>query len=72
MQVLLNPDRWFRSLIAKQAKLQDQIDHLALLWDLDCETNQAMDAFTVPSGRNFSESTFVVVKLVVLHYVDFY
>lgn len=44
-----NPDADFDALIAKQAKLQEQIDHLDA-WDLDSKLNQAMDALRCPSG----------------------
>ncbi len=45
-----DPDADFDALIAKQAKLQDQIDHLDA-WDLDAKLNQAMDALRCPPGE---------------------
>lgn len=45
-----DPDADFEALIAKQAKLQDQIDHLDA-WDLDAKLNQAMDALRCPPGE---------------------
>lgn len=44
-----DPDADFDALIAKQAKLQEQIDHLDA-WDLDAKLNQAMDALRCPPG----------------------
>ncbi len=44
-----NPDADFDALIAKQAKLQEKIDHLDA-WDLDSKLNQAMDALRCPDG----------------------
>ncbi|MFA5670149.1 MAG: energy-dependent translational throttle protein EttA [Balneolaceae bacterium] len=44
-----DPDADFDALIAKQAKLQDQIDHLDA-WDLDSKLEQAMDALRCPDG----------------------
>lgn len=45
-----DPDADFDALIAKQAKLQEQIDHLDA-WDLDSKLNQAMDALRCPPGE---------------------
>lgn len=44
-----DPDADFDALIAKQAKLQEKIDHLDA-WDLDSKLNQAMDALRCPDG----------------------
>ncbi|MBO6525386.1 MAG: energy-dependent translational throttle protein EttA [Balneolaceae bacterium] len=44
-----DPDADFDALIAKQAKLQEKIDHLDA-WDLDAKLNQAMDALRCPPG----------------------
>ncbi len=44
-----DPDADFDALIAKQAKLQEKIDHLDA-WDLDSKLNQAMDALRCPAG----------------------
>jgi len=44
-----DPDADFDALIAKQAKLQDQIDRVDA-WDLDSKLNQAMDALRCPDG----------------------
>lgn len=44
-----DPDADFDALIAKQAKLQEQIDHLDA-WDLDSKLEQAMDALRCPHG----------------------
>ena len=44
-----DPDADFDALIAKQAKLQDQIDRIDA-WDLDSKLNQAMDALRCPDG----------------------
>lgn len=44
-----DPDADFDTLIAKQAKLQDEIDRLGA-WDIDSKLNQAMDALRCPSG----------------------
>tara|TARA_R110000868_G_scaffold1211_1_gene9246 strand:+ start:8512 stop:10155 length:1644 start_codon:yes stop_codon:yes gene_type:complete len=44
-----DPDADFDALIAKQAKLQEQIDHLDA-WDLDAKLSQAMDALRCPPG----------------------
>ena len=44
-----DPDADFDALIAKQAKLQEQID-LVDAWDLDSKLNQAMDALRCPDG----------------------
>ncbi len=44
-----DPDADFDALIAKQAKLQEQIDHLDA-WDLDSKLEQAMDALRCPDG----------------------
>ena len=41
------PDADFEALMAKQAKLQDQIDHLQA-WDLDSKLEMAMDALRCP------------------------
>ncbi|MEK6650505.1 MAG: ATP-binding cassette domain-containing protein, partial [Bacteroidota bacterium] len=43
------PDADFDALLAKQAKLQDQIDHLNA-WDLDSRLEQAMDALRCPAS----------------------
>jgi ATP-binding cassette ChvD family protein len=43
------PDADFEALIAKQAKLQEQIDHLDA-WNLDSKLDQAMDALRCPPG----------------------
>jgi ATP-binding cassette ChvD family protein len=43
------PDADFDALIAKQAKLQEQIDHLDA-WNLDSKLDQAMDALRCPPG----------------------
>ena len=43
------PDADFDALIAKQATLQEQIDHLDA-WNLDSKLDQAMDALRCPSG----------------------
>ena len=45
-----DPDADFDALIAKQAKLQDQIDRIDA-WDLDSKLNQAMDALRCPDGN---------------------
>ncbi len=42
-----NPDADFEVLIAKQAKLQDEIDRVGA-WDIDSKLNQAMDALRCP------------------------
>ena len=42
-----DPDADFDALMAKQAKLQDEIDRLGL-WDLDAQLEQAMDALRTP------------------------
>ena len=42
-------DADFDALIAKQAKLQEQIDRIDA-WDLDSKLNQAMDALRCPDG----------------------
>ncbi len=44
-----DPDADFDALIAKQAKLQEKIDHLDA-WDLDSKLDQAMDALRCPPG----------------------
>lgn len=44
-----DPDADFDALIAKQAKLQEQIDRIDA-WDLDAKLNQAMDALRCPPG----------------------
>ncbi len=44
-----DPDADFDTLIAKQAKLQDEIDRLGA-WDIDSKLNQAMDALRCPPG----------------------
>ncbi len=44
-----DPDADFDALIAKQAKLQEQIDRIDA-WDLDSKLNQAMDALRCPDG----------------------
>lgn len=43
------PDADFDALIAKQATLQEQIDHLDA-WNLDSKLDQAMDALRCPPG----------------------
>ena len=43
------PDADFDALIAKQARLQEQIDHLDA-WNLDSKLDQAMDALRCPPG----------------------
>ena len=43
------PDADFDALIAKQATLQEQIDHLDA-WNLNSKLDQAMDALRCPSG----------------------
>ncbi len=45
----VDPDADFDALIAKQAKLQEQIDRVDA-WDLDSKLNQAMDALRCPDG----------------------
>lgn len=45
-----DPDADFDALIAKQAKLQEQIDRIDA-WDLDAKLNQAMDALRCPPGE---------------------
>ncbi|TVR16829.1 MAG: energy-dependent translational throttle protein EttA [Balneolaceae bacterium] len=42
-----DPDANFEALIAKQAKLQDEIDRIGA-WDIDSKLNQAMDALRCP------------------------
>ena len=42
-----DPDADFDSLIAKQAKLQDEIDRIGA-WDIDSKLDQAMDALRCP------------------------
>jgi energy-dependent translational throttle protein EttA len=44
------PDADFDTLLDKQAKLQEQIDHLNA-WDLDSKLEQAMDALRCPAGE---------------------
>tara|TARA_Y200000002_G_scaffold357095_1_gene339377 strand:- start:7618 stop:9261 length:1644 start_codon:yes stop_codon:yes gene_type:complete len=44
-----DPDADFDALIAKQARLQEQIDRIDA-WDLDSKLNQAMDALRCPDG----------------------
>lgn len=44
-----NPDADFDALIAKQAKLQDEIDRIGA-WDIDSKLEQAMDALRCPAG----------------------
>ena len=44
-----DPDADFDALIAKQSKLQEQIDRIDA-WDLDSKLNQAMDALRCPDG----------------------
>jgi energy-dependent translational throttle protein EttA len=44
-----DPDADFESLIAKQAKLQEEIDRIGA-WDIDAKLNQAMDALRCPSA----------------------
>jgi energy-dependent translational throttle protein EttA len=45
-----DPDADFDALIAKQAKLQDEIDRIGA-WDIDSKLNQAMDALRCPPGE---------------------
>ncbi len=47
---LSEPDADFDTLLAEQAKLQEQIDHQNA-WDLDSKLEQAMDALRCPSGE---------------------
>ncbi len=47
---LSEPDADFDTLLEKQAKLQEQIDHKNA-WDLDSKLEQAMDALRCPSGE---------------------
>jgi energy-dependent translational throttle protein EttA len=42
-----NPEADFDALIAKQSKLQDEIDRIGA-WDIDAKLNQAMDALRCP------------------------
>ena len=44
------PDADFDTLLAKQAKLQEKIDHLNA-WDLDSKLEQAMDSLRCPPGE---------------------
>lgn len=44
-----DPDADFDALIAKQAKLQDEIDRIGA-WDIDSKLEQAMDALRCPAG----------------------
>jgi energy-dependent translational throttle protein EttA len=44
------PDADFDTLLDKQAKLQEQIDHVNA-WDLDSKLEQAMDALRCPPGE---------------------
>src|SRR5271169_2303268 len=44
------PDADFDALLAKQAKLQEKIDHLNA-WDLDSKLEQAMDSLRCPPGE---------------------
>ena len=44
-----DPDADFDALIAKQAKLQDEIDRIGA-WDIDSKLEQAMDALRCPPG----------------------
>jgi energy-dependent translational throttle protein EttA len=46
---LSEPDADFDTLLAEQAKLQEQIDHQNA-WDLDSKLEQAMDALRCPAG----------------------
>ncbi|MBO6793932.1 MAG: energy-dependent translational throttle protein EttA [Balneolaceae bacterium] len=48
-EAFADPDADFDALIAKQAKLQEKIDHLDA-WDLDSKLDQAMDALRCPPG----------------------
>lgn len=48
-EAFADPDADFDALIAKQAKLQEKIDHLEA-WDLDAKLAQAMDALRCPDG----------------------
>ncbi len=48
-EAFADPDADFDALIAKQAKLQEKIDHLDA-WDLDSKLEQAMDALRCPPG----------------------
>ena len=47
---LSEPDADFDTLLAEQAKLQEQIDHQNA-WDLDSKLEQAMDALRCPAGE---------------------
>jgi energy-dependent translational throttle protein EttA len=47
---LSEPDADFDTLLEKQAKLQERIDHLNA-WDLDSKLEQAMDALRCPPGE---------------------
>jgi len=47
---LSEPDADFDTLLAEQAKLQEQIDHQNA-WDLDSKLEQAMDALRCPPGE---------------------
>ena len=47
---LSEPDADFDTLLDKQAKLQEKIDHLNA-WDLDSKLEQAMDALRCPPGE---------------------
>src|SRR5512140_2521166 len=47
---LSEPDADFDTLLDKQAKLQEKIDHLNA-WDLDSKHEQAMDALRCPPGE---------------------
>jgi len=44
-----DPDADFEALIAKQSKLQEEIDRIGA-WDIDAKLNQAMDALQCPPG----------------------
>jgi len=48
-EAFADPDADFDALMAKQARLQDEIDRLGL-WDLDAQLEQAMDALRTPPG----------------------
>ncbi len=48
-QQLSEPDADYESLLEKQSKLQERIDHLNA-WDIDSKLEQAMDALRCPPG----------------------
>jgi len=49
-----DPDADFEALIAKQAKLQDEIDRIGA-WDIDSKLDQAMDALRCPPSETSVE-----------------